>query len=79
MKEFRIPSSKFSHRNNSIWNVWNTCLKILKSEDVEDADRLEVLLAPDAVVEFAYDPGETLRVKCHGHGVPGIHRLAHRK
>lgn len=52
-----------------------THLEVLKSKDVQDADGLEVVSAPDAIVDFADDPVEALRVKCHGHGVPGVHRL----
>lgn len=52
-----------------------THLEVLEAEDVQDADGLEVLFAPDAAVESADDPVETLGVKCHGHGVPGVHRL----
>lgn len=53
----------------------NANLKVLKSKNVEDADGFEVLLAPDAVVQLVNDPVETLGIKCHGHGVPGVHRL----
>ena len=44
-----------------------THLKVLESEDVQDADGLEVFSAPDARVELADDPVETLRIKCHRH------------
>lgn len=44
-----------------------THLKVLKSKDVEDADGLEVFSAPDAGVQLAGDPVETLRIKCHRH------------
>lgn len=53
-----------------------THLKVLESEDVQDADGLEVFSAPDARVELADDPVETLRIKCHRHRVPGVHRLS---
>lgn len=52
-----------------------THLKVLKSKNVQDADGSEVFSAPDAAVQFVDDPVETLSVKCHGHGVPGVHRL----
>lgn len=52
-----------------------THLEVLKSKDVQDADGFEVFFAPDAVVELADDPVETLRIKRHGHGVSGVHRL----
>lgn len=52
-----------------------THLEVLKSKDVQDTDGSEVFFAPDAVVELADDPVETLRIKCHGHGVSGVHRL----
>lgn len=52
-----------------------THLEVLESKDVQDADGFEVFFAPDAVVELADDPVETLRIKCHGHGVSGVHRL----
>ena len=52
-----------------------THLEVLKPKDVQDADRLEVVFAPDADVELGDDPVETLGIKCHGHGVSGVHRL----
>lgn len=54
-------------------------LEVLKAKDVEDADGLEVISASDAGVEFVDDPVETLRVKCHRHRVPGVHRLKRNK
>ena len=56
----------------------STHLEVLEPEDVQDADGLEVFVAPDAAVEFPDDPVETLRVKGHGHGVSGVHRLRSR-
>lgn len=58
-----------------IFPLVQTHLKVLKSKDVQDADGFEVFFALDAVVELADDPVETLRIKCHGHGVSGVHRL----
>lgn len=45
-----------------------TCnhLKVLKAEDIEDTDGLEVFFSFDFLVDFHYDPGKTLRIKCHG-------------
>ena len=37
-------------------------LKVLKAEDVEDADGLEVLLPFDFLVDLEDDPGETLGI-----------------
>lgn len=56
-----------------------THLKVLKSKDVQDADGSKVLFAPDSVVQLTDDPVETLRIKCHGHGVSGVHRLFRRR
>lgn len=53
----------------------STHLEVLEAEDVQDADRLEVLFASDAPVERADDPVEALGVKCHGHGVAGVDGL----
>lgn len=82
------PGSNRKHRNTRSscfgLNCLNWCdsdllvqthLEVLESKDVQDADGLEVFSAPDAIVDFADDPVEALRVKCHGHGVPGVHRL----
>lgn len=52
-----------------------THLEVLKTKDVQDADWLEVVFAPDADIELGDDPVETLGIKCHGHGVSGVHRL----
>lgn len=41
-------------------------LKVLEAKDIEDTDRLEVFLSFDFLVDFHYDPGKTLGIKCHG-------------
>lgn len=64
-----------SFTGSTVYFPPQTHLEVLEAEDVQDADGLEVLFAPDAAVESADDPVETLGVKCHGHGVPGVHRL----
>lgn len=53
----------------------NFHLKVLKAEDVQDADGLEVVFSFDFLIDPHYDPGETLRIKGHGNRVPRVHRL----
>lgn len=53
----------------------STHLKVLKAENVQNADGLEVLFASDAAVECADDPVEALGIKCHGHGIAGVDGL----
>lgn len=45
-----------------------TCnhLKVLETKDVEDTNGLEVFFSFDFLVDFHYDPGETLRIERHG-------------
>lgn len=44
-------------------------LKVLKTKDVEDTNGLEVFFSFDFLVDFHDDPGETLRIECHGNRV----------
>lgn len=50
-------------------------LKVLKAEDVQDPDGLEVFFPFDLLIDFKDDPGEALRVERHGNRVSGIHSL----
>lgn len=49
--------------------------EVLKAEDVQDANGLEVVLSFNLLVDPHDDPGETLRIKCHCYGVSRIHSL----
>ncbi len=60
-------------RNSS----YGSHLKVLKPEDVQDADGSEVFIAIDTAVQFTNDPSEALRVESHRHRVPRVHRLMH--
>lgn len=53
----------------------NFHLEVLKAEDVEDADGLEVVFPFDLLVDPHDDPGETLRIKSHGNRVSRVHGL----
>lgn len=53
----------------------NFHLEVLKAEDVQDADGLEVVFPFDLLVDPHYDPGETLRIKRHGNRVSRVHSL----
>lgn len=71
--EFTRQGSEFTGKIHLIWSVSDqkTCnhLKVLEAKDVEDSDGLEVFLSFDFLVDFHYDPGKTLGIKCHGNGV----------
>lgn len=54
-------------------------LKVFKSKDVQDANRLEVILASDPAVDLLDHPLEAACVKCHGQGVPAIYCLRERR
>lgn len=53
-------------------------LEVLEAKNVEDADGLEVVFPLDLLVDPHYDPGETLRIKCHGNRVSRVHSLQNR-
>ena len=50
-------------------------LKVFKSKDVQDANRLEVIFASDPAVDLLDHPLEAACVKCHGQGVPAVYCL----
>lgn len=60
------------------WRVkTKTCnhLKVLETKDVEDTNGLEVFFSFDFLVDFHYDPGETLRIERHGNWISWVHSL----
>lgn len=53
----------------------NSHLEVFKAKDIQNANRLEVVLSFDFLVNSGDDPRKTLGIQCHGHRVPGINCL----